>query len=358
MYIDKKVIFKYEQVYLDSVYVFEDGDFILFGVPDNILIEDQENKKIVPNSTKSAVFDKKTFKPKSILDISSLASFFNFANDEFAICKDSSSFEIYKFNNDRTSYTQIQTFPNSEGGSSKDIKQLANGDILMSRVYVGYKGIYVYRKNENNPKYAPYGEKFIYSFEDIDEFIDLNDKEVIGCKINHADDSLIIKIISTNDYKIIRKNEIKFNVDLQSRLYTSLPFYKIHKNKLIATGPKSLYIFGIDNLELETTINFDKFITKILIRPKENIFLLCESRDKKIFKEIGARDGPRFHYAQFIYNIKIDFETNDLIETKEENITKYCGENKELFSIYNYINNGIITLIDKSKIIFYEDCDD
>ena len=54
MYIDKKVIFKYEQVYLDSVYVFEDGDFILFGVPDNILIEDQENKKIVPNSTKSA----------------------------------------------------------------------------------------------------------------------------------------------------------------------------------------------------------------------------------------------------------------------------------------------------------------
>ena len=167
MYIDKKVIFKSEQVYLDSVYVFEDGDFILFGVPDNILIEDQENKKIVPNSTKSAVFDKKSFKPKSILDISSLASFFNFANDEFAICKDSSSFEIYKFNNNRTSYTQIQTFPNSEGGSSKDIKQLANGDILMSRVYVGYKGIYVYRKNENNPKYAPYGEKFLYSFESV-----------------------------------------------------------------------------------------------------------------------------------------------------------------------------------------------
>ena len=127
---------------------------------------------------------------------------------------------------------------------------------------------------------------------------------------------------------------------------------------MIATGSKSLYIFGIDNLELETTINFDKFITKILIRPKENIFLLCESRDKKIFKEIGARDGTRFHYAQFIYNIKIDFETNDLIETKEENITKICGENKELFALYNYINNGIITLIDKSKIVFYEDCDD
>ena len=111
----------------------------------------------------------------------------------------------------------------------------------------------------------------------------------------------------------------------------------------------------LDSLSVE-------FIKQILIQINkntiENIFLLCESRDKKIFKEIGARDGPRFHYAQFIYNIKIDFETNDLIETKEENITKYCGENKELFSIYNYINNGIITLTDKSEITIYKDCDD
>ena len=356
MYIDKKVLFNYEQVYLDSFYVFDDGDFIIFGVPDNILENEQTTQ--INDRRKSAVFDKKTFKPKVVLDISGLASFFNLANNEFGICKDSSFFEIYKFNTDRTSFKEVQTFSNFEGGSSKDIKQMLNGDILITRVYVGYNGKYVYRKNDNNPKYAPYGEKFLFQLEDIDELINLNDKEALGYKKNYAVDSLILKIISIDDYKIIRQNEIKFkDNNNEMRLYTVQPIYKIHKNKLVTYGTKCLYIFGLDNLELETTIYFDKNITKILIRPKENIFLFCR-KENKIFKNKREHDGTKFFYEQFLYNIKIDFETNDLIETKEENITDYCGENKELFGLFNYINNGIIALIDKSKIIIYENCDD
>ena len=201
-------------------------------------------------------------------------------------------------------------------------------------------------------------KKFLFQLEDIDELINLNDKEALGYKKNYAVDSLILKIISIDDYKIIRQNEIKFkDNNNEMRLYTVQPIYKIHKNKLVTYGTKCLYIFGLDNLELETTIYFDKNITKILIRPKENIFLFCR-KENKIFKNKREHDGTKFFYEQFLYNIKIDFETNDLIETKEENITDYCGENKELFGLFNYINNGIIALIDKSKIIIYENCDD
>ena len=62
------MLFNYEQIYLDSVFVFDDGDFIIFGVPDNILEEKQTTQ--ISDRRKSAVFDKKTFKPKVILDIS------------------------------------------------------------------------------------------------------------------------------------------------------------------------------------------------------------------------------------------------------------------------------------------------
>lgn len=67
----------------------------------------------------------------------------------------------------------------------------------------------------------------------------------------------------------------------RKRLYISLPIYKM-KNKLITACTKCFYIIGIDTLELETTIQFEKFILQILIRPKENIFLLCRSREKNI----------------------------------------------------------------------------
>ena len=141
-------------------------------------------------------------------------------------------------------------------------------------------------------------------------------------------------------------------------MHISLPVYLINNNKLITAGIKFLYIIGLDNLELETTILFEKFINQILIRPKKNIFLIYESRDVKHFELEGITNSVPFYYDQFINNIKIDFGTNDLIEGKEEEITSYCGDNKGLFQIYNYINNGIITLTDKSEITIYKDCDD
>ena len=236
---------------------------------------------------------------------------------------------------------------------------MPNGDICINRLYVGYNGIFIYRKKESNPQYAPYGENFLYHLEDVDDLISLNDKEVLGYKVYKGIESLVLKVFNIDEYKVIRKNEIKFQEEnSQKRLYISFPFYKVNKNKLITASTKCLYIFGIDTLELETTILLEKFIEQILIRPKNNIFLLCKSRQEKCYLEVRNSESVCFYHPQYIINLKIDFEINELIESKEEDISKHCGKNKELFHIYNDINNGIITLTDKSKVIFYEDCDD
>ena len=348
MFIGKKVLFNYKSNYLDSVYVFDNGDFILFGVTDKSLY----NKK-------STLYDGKTFKPKLNLQLTSVYSFSYLLDDKFSICVDNSYFQLYKFNSDRTSYKEIQKLSSMEGGSAKNMKEISNGDLCINRLYVGYNNIYIFRKNESNPKYEPYGNTFLYHLEDLNELMNLNEKEALGYKINHGEESLTLKVFDINDYKIKRKNEIKFrDSKLKKRMHISLPVYLINNNKLITAGIKFLYIIGLDNLELETTILFEKFINKILIRPKKNIFLIYESRDEKRFEVKGITNSARFYYDQFINNIKIDFGTNDLIEGKEEEITSYCGDNKGLFQIYNYINNGIITLTDKSEITIYKDCDD
>ena len=354
MYINKKVKFNYESNYLDSIYVFEDGDFILFGATDNSFENESKNSE-----RKSTLYDGKTLKPKLILKVSSLCSFFNLSNNEFALCTNFSSFTLFKFNSDRTSFNSIQEFSEKEGGSAKALNQMPNGDICINRLYVGYNGIFIYRKKESNPQYAPYGENFLYHLEDVDDLISLNDKEVLGYKVYKGIESLVLKVFNIDEYKVIRKNEIKFQEEnSQKRLYISFPFYKVNKNKLITASTKCLYIFGIDTLELETTILLEKFIEQILIRPKNNIFLLCKSRQEKCYLEVRNSESVCFYHPQYIINLKIDFEINELIESKEEDISKHCGKNKELFHIYNDINNGIITLTDKSKVIFYEDCDD
>lgn len=352
MYIKKKVKFEYESKYIDSVYVFDDGDFILFGVADLSL----ENCTNDESKDKSTLYDGKTLKAKLILKVSSAHCFFNLFNNEFSICKGFSHFQLYKFNSNRTTYESIQQISLEQGGAAKILFQALNGDLCADKNYTGYNIIYIYRKSELNPKYEPYGNKYLYQIEDTDNLININDKEILGYKRRFGNDSIILKIINNEDYKIKRQNEIKFDDISGKRLYFKLPLYKINENKIIATGTYYLYIFGIDNLELETTIKFDKSINKILIRPKGNIFLLTQLKDPINLQ--GINDSSNYYHEKYINNIKIDFKINDLIENKEEKITKITGNNKDLFELYNYIGNGLVSLIDKAKITIYEDCDD
>lgn len=354
MYINKKVKFIYESNYIDSVYVFDDGDFILFGPKDESIKNFQELNTNIEQKYFSTLFDGKTLLPKLCMNVSSEHSFYFLGKDEFAIACGLTHFQICKFNSNRTSYTRIQTLGAKIGGTCINFRQIFNGDICITKMYTGFKGLYIYRKENEN-----YGNNFSFYLEGIDDIINLNKDEILAYKKNIADDSLTLKIMNNNDYKIRIKNDIKFRDNIAGkRIYITLPFYKINDNKIITAGIQFLYIFGLDNLELETIIQFEKDIKNIFIRPKGNIFLLTELKEERKYEGVKYNEGNYYYYNQYINNIKIDFETNDLIFNKEENITKICGKNKSLFKLYNYINNGLITLIDKSKIIIYEDCDD
>ena len=344
MYINKKVKFNFKSTYIESVYVFKDGDFILFGMPE-----------------KSILFDGKTLKQKMNLSVSSDCCFFDLDNDEFALCVNFSHFQINKFNSDRTSFQNIQKI-STEDGSARKLIQIPNGDICISKVYVGYINFYFYRKNPANPNYAPYGTNYFKFLEEGNDLININDKEILIYKFRVALDSLVLKVIENKEYKEVRTNEIKFrNKDIGNRLFINATstLKLVKDNKIIAFSTFYLYIFGLDYLELETTIKFDYNIKNILVRPKGNIFLFLENRDdKKHNKNSNIGRNKDYYYTQYINSLKIDFKTNELLEKKEEEISNIMGYNKDIFKMYNYIGNGLVTLIDETTAIIYEDCDD
>ena len=307
MYINKKVKFNYKSTYIESVYVFKDGDFILFGVPE-----------------KSILFDGKTLNQKMNLCVSSDSCFFDLDNDEFAFCINFTHFQINKFNSDKTSFQNIQKI-STEEGSARQIIRISNGDICISKNYVGYINYSFYRKNSANPNYAPYGINYFKFIENWNNEIKFRSKEI--------GERLFIN--ATSKLKLVKDN------------------------KIVAFSTFYLYIFGLDYLELETTIKFDYNIKSILVRPKGNIFLFLENRDAKMYQHnsnIGR--NTNYYYVQYINSLKIDFKTNDLLEKKEEEISDIMGYNKDIFKMYNYIGNGLVTLIDETTAIIYEDCDD
>ena len=344
MYKNKKVKFNYKSTYIESVYVFKDGDFILFGVPEN-----------------SILFDGKTLKQKMNLKVSSDSCFFDLDNDEFALCSNFTHFQINKFNSDKTSFENIQKI-STEDGAARKIMKILNGDICVSKIYVGYINYCFYRKNPVNPDYAPYGTDFFKFLEDWSDLININDKEILTYKFKVAKDSLILKVLENKDYNEVRTNEIKFrSKEIGERLFINATntLKLVKDNKIVAFSTFYLYIFGLDYLELETTIKFDYNIKSILIRPKGNIFLFLENRDAKEYnKNSNIGRNKDYYYVQYINSLKIDFKTNDLLEKKEEKISNIMGYNKDIFKMYNYIGNGLVTLIDETTAIIYEDCDD
>ena len=355
MYTNKKEKFIYNANYIDSVYVFDDGDFILFGIKleaDKFL--DLKKKSNPDLDEKSKLFSGKTFKQKMVFKITSKSCFYNLSNNEFAISCGFTHFEICKFNSDRTKYEIIQFLGKDVEGTCMNIGQLSNGDIFIIKLYLYYYNIYIYRKSENNEKYQLYGNNYLYLLEGLQNIINLNDKEVLTYKKNILEDSLELKIYSNDDYKIKKQNEIKFKDKIAgTRIYLASPLIKINENKMLSYGANNLYIFDLDSLELDTIIQFEKPIIKLLIRPAGNLFLFTENQETVS----GNTSFTIYIDKKYCSNIKIDFETNDLISNTEEDITNYCGEKKNIFYLDNYINNGLISLIDKNKLIIYENCD-
>ena len=352
----QKIKFQYKGREIESAYIFEDGDFIIFS--------SEESKIPGVNKNISTLFDGKTLKPKLKLDISSNSCFFDLKDYEFGLCLNY-DFRIYKFNKERTEYKEIQALKLQQFETGRKLMRLLNGDILFVKFYMGSQSCSVYRKNldelENNNKVDIYKIQNQFHIENREEIIELNKNEILGYKKTILiPECLNVMIYNNNNYQLIRKNKIMAEIkdsnnNIKKKLYFTTKLIKYNDEKLIAGGCFNIYIIDLKLLELETTIKLDKTLTQILIRPKGNIFVL--SYNQIHYTKIPERETSPDLRQYFMSNIKIDFKTNDLIQNEETDITDKVGCYSSFYKFHNYINNGLVVNTD-SELIIYEEYGD
>jgi hypothetical protein len=326
-----KIKCKYKSFKVESIFIFKDGDIIIFG----------------NGETFSTLYDGKTFKPKVTLNVTSDSCFFYLTEEEFGLCI-SYSFGLKKFEKNRTSFTAIQSFPTKQFETGKSLVKLSNGDILFFKFYMGSMAISVYRKNENFDPLSHADDLYQlqdFRIENCEDIIELNEKEFLGYKKMISSESLELKVYNNENYQVKKVNSIKTEVDKKKRLYFTTKIYK-NGNKLICGGCYKLFIIDLDSLELETTIGITKVVDKLLIRPNGRIYIVAY--DDSLYK-------TKRHF--FIQDLKIDFNTNELVESKEINVIGFLqDEESNIFSFdcYNYFNNGLAVVLDRRELIVYE----
>ena len=327
-----KIKFKYKSFKVESIFIFKDGDIIIFGIGESF----------------STLYDGKTFKSKTTLDVTSDSCFFYLTEEEFGLCI-SYKFSLKQFEKNRTSYTSIQTFPTKQFETGKSLVRLSNGDILFFKFYMGSMAISVYRKAKENLD-SIFNDEYLYQLQDFriencEDIIELNEKEFLGYKKMISSESLELTVYNNENYQVKKVKSIKTEVDKKKRLYFTTKIYK-NGNKLICGGCYKIFIIDLDSLELETTIGITKVVDKLLIRPNGRIYIVAY--DDSLYK-------TKRHF--FIHDLKIDFTTNELVESKEINVIDFIqDEESNIFSFdcYNYFNNGLAVVLDRRELIVYE----
>ena len=327
-----KIKFKYKSFKVESIFIFKDGDIIIFGIGESF----------------STLYDGKTFKSKTTLDVTSDSCFFYLTEEEFGLCV-SYKFQLKKFENNRTSYTSIQSFPTKQFETGKSLVKLSNGDILFFKFYMGSMAITVYRKAKENLDSLCNAEDLYqlqdFRIENCEDIIELNEKEFLGYKKMISSESLELTVYNNENYQVKKVKSIKTEVDRKKRLYFTTKIYK-NGNKLICGGCYKIFIIDLDSLELETTIGITKVVDKFLIRPNGRIYIVAY--DDSLYK-------TKRNF--FIQDLKIDFSTNELVESKEINVIDFLkDEESNIFSFdcYNYFNNGLAVVLDRRELIIYE----
>ena len=184
-----------------------------------------------------------------------------------------------------------------------------------------------------------------FRIENCEDIIELNEKEFLGYKKMISSESLELTVYNNENYQVKKVKSIKTEVDKKKRLYFTTKIYK-NGNKLICGGCYKLFIIDLDSLELETTIGITKVVDKLLIRPNGRIYIVAY--DDSLYK-------TKRHF--FIQDLKIDFNTNELVESKEINVIDFLqDEESNIFSFdcYNYFNNGLAVVLDRRELIVYE----
>ena len=320
-----------EKTGIESIFSFKNGDLLVFK-----------------NNICSILYDGKTFSEKLELSfLGALCSFCYLNEEEFIVIKDF-YFSLYKFENNRTNCKLVTTINKNEYQEiNKKIFCLSNNDLLSVSELYFEPIIKIFRRITENNQFKEYKLLDNYKLDEIGDVINLEDDKFLTIKKNQNKDNILLKIYSNKNYIILKNNRIQCTVNNKRRIsfFSDLPFFKVNNNRILFGNTSFLYIFGIDTLELETTLKISPKIRGIRML-RDNSIILFESNKELI--------GLRSVLSYYISKVQIDFENNEFIKKETEVITEKIGEYKTLFNICNYLDNGLATITDQYKLKIYK----
>jgi len=317
---------------IDSIFTFKDHDFLIF------------------KSTFSILYDGKTLKEKLKLNfIGSSNAFCYLSENEFLVMKNN-YISFYKFKNNRTSYENITTVQCSPLEENKKIFKIFKYDILNICEYKFHfqPSIKIYtRIYDNNDSIINYELISDNVLTDIDEVINLEDSfQFLTFKKYENLNEILFKVYDYG-YNIVRFNRMNCFTSKKRRIFMpQFAFYKVNKNKLITASIYYIYIFDIETLELETTIKVLSEIKRFIILNNKYIMMVLYNSELKDYKR-------EEHYS--ICKLLVDFENNSIEKAENNEITDEVGEFKTLFNIFNYHDDGLITISDHCLLKIYKD---
>lgn len=308
---------------IESIFSFKDGDLLVF------------------KNTFSIIFDGNTFQQKLVLPfLGAICAFLYLSEEEFILLK-GNHFSLFKFKKGRTEYQKLYTVTN-DYEENKKIFHLSNDNLIKLGEFNFEQIIKIYQRN-NNGSSPSYNIIENTELKDIDCVYNLEQDEFLTIQNIQNSDEIFFKVYSNIDYTILRFNRINCTVNNKRRIYFSqMPFFKVGKNKILYGSIFYLNIFGIDTLELETTVNISESIKDIKLLSNDCI-ILVECQDIN-WKEKNY----------FLTKIWFDFEKNEIKKKETTDITDKTGDYKTLFNIYNYLDNGLATISDHSKLKVYK----
>ena len=289
------------------------------------------------------MYQGKTF--NKLLEVNFIGSVYCFCylSEEDFISFKHNYFQIYNFENQRTSVKIVQKVLCD---NIIKINKLSNEDLAILCFYNNCYILKIFRKKElySDQNHSYQYQYFYYTtlHDEINDFLEVSLHEILTMKKDISENILKFKILDNkNNYISIRTNEIKCVINNKTRIYILSPLYKASKDKLIFSGFNNIYIFDLITLEIETFIKVGFDINKIL----------CLNGGYFLFN-YQINNSPRNNF--YIKKIKIDFQYNELVEETSEEISDYLGEYKTLFKVEKYINNGFVTIINDSLLRIYK----
>lgn len=308
---------------IDSAFIFKNGDILIFTGKGGV------------------IFDSKTFKEKLIVNEIKLKRNFSLLSENEFVCLGNYGFGLYKFNENRTAYSIIQSFVTKELVLSSRVIKIINDDLLYSYQTSYNEKTLIYKKSSIS------GYEVKHSLPIIG-FYELNENEVISIHYKYSIDKLNFSVFENKTYELIKNRRLDCIGDNQRIIYLSDPQIYIKNNKALVAGINKIFFFNLDTLSLETIIKLKTNILEYDLRPNGNLLLFTKKTGKVNSNEANEPD------IFYLKELKFDSKTNEILKNKEKDISFLLGVYQSFFKIMSYSEKGILTIVDKERLVIYK----